>query len=50
MKKYILYIVINVAMVTFGTLDLLGTITYFCAQLLLVRLLNSEFIIKLIIR
>ena len=50
MKKNILYIVIIVATIIFLQFNLQDTITYLVIQLLLVRLLNSEFITKLKIK
>ena len=44
MKKNILYIVITVAMVTFGALDFKIFTIYFIVQVLLTKLLNSKFI------
>ena len=50
MKKNILYIVIIVATIILLQFNLQDTITYLVIQLLLVRLLNSEFITKLKIK
>ena len=50
MKKNILYIVITVVMIILLQFNLQDTITYLVIQLLLVRLLNSEFITKLKIK
>ena len=50
MKKNILYIVITVVMIILLQFKLQDTITYLVIQLLLVRLLNSEFVTKLTIK
>jgi len=50
MKKNILYIVITVVMIILLQFNLQDTITYLVIQLLLVRLLNSEFVTKLTIK